>query len=110
MSIFAELQELLAPIIPTENDTFPEKPPDTYAVLTSLDDRLDLYADDYPQVEIQSVRISVFTKHNYLSLVNGIKKLLLASDFTITRTAKIDYERDTKYHHYAIEVEKDYSF
>jgi hypothetical protein len=110
MSILEELHELLDPILPTENDFYSGVPLETYAVLIPLDEPLGLYADDLPLIEMPIVRISVFTKNNYISLVKQLKKLLLENDFTITECRKVEFEEDTKYHHYAIEVQKDYTF
>ena len=112
MNILNELTTLFDTLrIPAETIEFTETPqPETFAVFTPIDDNLALFADDEPHMEIQSVRISVFTKHNYLQLIKNIKKSLLADGFTISDSRKVAYESDTKYHHYAIDVEKDYLF
>ena len=54
------------------------------------------------------MRISVFTKHNYLKIKNRLVKLLRRADFTITEKRYIDHEDDTGYYHYAIDVAKIY--
>lgn len=96
--------------IPVETGVFSNKAPDTYVVLTPLIDVFDIYADNRPEVDIQEVRLSLFTKNNYLNRVTDIVVALFNADFTITEKRYIDHEDDTGYHHYAIDVAKHYIF
>ena len=109
MSALSELNHILECCrIPVETGVFSKTPPETYAVLTPLIDVFDLYADNLPGVDISEVRISVFTKQNYLTLVTLLVSDLLTAEFTITERRYLGHEDDTGYHHYAIDVAKEY--
>ena len=109
MSILSELKEILSSLeIPIETGVFSDTPPDEYLVLTPITDELNYFADDFPQYEVSEVRISLFTKSNYIRRKNQITNLLLESDFIITERRYIGHEDDTGYHHYTIDVEKCY--
>lgn len=109
MSILSELNNLIKNInLPIETGSFSSTPPDEYLVITPLLDSLELYADDFPLSQTEEVRLSLFTKNNYLSLRNQLTRLLLEAGFTITERKYIGFEDDTKYHHYAIDVMKEY--
>lgn len=109
MSILEDLTSLFNELeIGTETSVFKEKAPDTYIVLTPLSDVLTLHSDNKPEREIEEVRISLFTKGNYLSLKKRITNKLIESDFTIIERRYNGYEADTGYHHYTIDAAKDY--
>lgn len=109
MSALSDLNEILTRRrVPVETGVFSKKPPETYAVLTPLIDVYDLFADNRPGVDICEVRISVFTKNNYLKLVSSLCADLLRSGFTITERRYLGHEDDTGFHHYAIDVAKEY--
>ncbi len=109
MSILSELKEILSSLeIQVETGVFSSTPPDEYLVLTPITDELDYFADNLPQFEISEVRISLFTKSNYIKRKNQITNLLLGSDFTITQRRYIGHENDTGYHHYSIDTQKQY--
>ena len=110
MSALSELNHILECCrIPVETGVFSSAPPETYAVLTPLIDVFGLFADNLPGVDICEVRISVFTKQNYLTLVTLLVSDLLTAGFTITERRYLGHEDDTGYHHYAIDVAKEYS-
>ncbi|MDD4291072.1 MAG: hypothetical protein PHX51_02380 [Clostridia bacterium] len=94
--------------IPIETGVFKNKAPDKYVVLTPLSDNYGVFADNRPNTETQEVRISVFVKGNYLKTKNTIARALLDADITVTDKRYIGYENDTEYHHYAIDVAKNY--
>lgn len=96
--------------IPIETGIMSGRPLDTYAILTPMSERFDVFADNRPQIETQEVRISLFTRKNYIKIKNQLVKSLIQADFTILERRYIDYENDTKYHHYAIDVEKEYFY
>lgn len=77
-----------------------------YCVLTPITDTFSVYADNLPQVDIEEVRISFFSKFNYLEDKERIEKSLLSLDITITDRRYQGYETDTGYHHYVIDVAK----
>ena len=109
MSALSELSHILECCrIPVETGVFSSAPSETYAVLTPLIDVFDLYADNLPGVDICEVRISIFTKQNYLTLVTLLVSDLLTAGFTVTERRYLGHEDDTGYHHYAIDVAKEY--
>jgi len=109
MSLLSELKTLLEKEnIPCETGVFKSTAPDTYAVLVPIEDRFDVFADNLPEAEIQQVRISFFTKDNYTKWKEKISSVLLQAEITIEDRRYIGYETDTEYHHYAIDVAKEY--
>ena len=110
MSILTETNALLGGLsIPVETGVFSGKAPDEYMVITPLADTFPIHADNRPQSETQEARLSLFSKGNYLRRKNEIVQALLAEDFTITSRLYIGHEADTGYHHYAIDVAKNYN-
>lgn len=109
MNILSQLMISLEPVgLPVETGYFSGIPPDEYIVLIPIVDSLELYADNLPLAQTEEIRLSIFTKNNYLNLRNQITKLLLGAGFSITDRRYIGFEEDTKYHHYAIDVMKEY--
>jgi len=109
MSFLEELNTLLSGLgLSVETGVFSEKAPDEYIVITPLADTFALHADNRPQYETQEARLSLFTKGNYLKRKNQTARALLAADFTITSRLYVGHEDDTGYHHYAIDVAKNY--
>ena len=109
MTILEELNDLLSNLgIPVETGEFSDSAPDTYSVLTPLSDRFEIFGDNLPLIDINEVRISLFTKGNYLETKRQITKALLQAEFTITDRLFVGFEKDTKYFHLAIDVAKHY--
>ena len=109
MSLLKELNRLLEPIgIPIETGAFSGKPPDAYVVITPMADRLEFYADNQAHSVIAEARLSLFSKKNYSALKKQLTNTLLAAEMIITDRQYIGFENDTKYHHYAIDVMKEY--
>ena len=81
---------------------------DEYVVLVPISDNFSLFCDDRPKYETSEVRLSIFTKGNYIKLKNNIVKELLNKSFTITDKRYVEFENDTGYHHYNIDVAKYY--
>ena len=108
MSLLSELNALISPLVPLETGVFSEPAPNRYAVITPMVDTFELYTDDKPRHEIQEARISLFDNGSYTALKNQIVHILLDADFIITDRRYIGYEDDTGYHHYAIDVAKNY--
>jgi hypothetical protein len=67
-----------------------------------------LYADNRPLVETEEVRISLFSKENYLLWKRRLTDILLEQDFIITERRFLDLEEDTGYYHYSLDVAKEY--
>ena len=108
MSLLSELNTIISPLVPLETGVFSEPAPNRYAVITPMVDTFELYTDDKPRHEIQEARISLFDKGSYTAVKNQIVRILLDADFIITDRRYIGYEDDTGYHHYAIDVAKNY--
>jgi len=108
MSILAELNTILTPILPVETGVFSGVPPDEYLVITPMTDEFALFGDNAPLMDVSEVRLSLFSKGNYQQRKRQITKALLGAEFTITDRRYIGYESDSKYHHLAIDVAKTY--
>ena len=109
MSILSELTTIVSAIpLPVETGVFSDKAPDEYVVLLPLSDIFELHADNLPGSDVQEVRISLFSKGNYQQRKKQIIAALLSDDFTVTERRYIGHEDDTGYHHYAIDVAKNY--
>lgn len=73
MSLLSELNTIAENCgVPVETGIFSDTAPDTYLVLTPLSDTFDLHADNQPCVDIQEVRLSLFTKGSYTKLKNRL--------------------------------------
>ena len=111
MSALSEISALISGLnIPVETGVFSGPAPSTYTVLVPISDGFDLHADNEPGVDIQEVRISIFTKGSYTSVKKSITAALLDSGFTVTERRYIEYEPDTGYHHYAVDAAKYYFY
>ena len=109
MNILKELNSLCETLnIPVETGVFSGKAPNTYVVLVPLNDSFPLNADNYPQLDYQEVRISIFTKSNYTKLKNKFITRLLGGDFYITDRRFNGYETGSGYYQYTIDVAKQY--
>lgn len=109
MNILSEVKELLSSLgIPIETGVFSKEAPGEYIVLVPLADSYPLNADDMPQADKQEVRISIFTKGNYIRLKNQICGRLIAHFFYVTDRRYNGYDADAGYHQYTIDVAKTY--
>ena len=109
MSLLSDLNEVLMPLgIPIETGIFSGAPPDEYLVVIPLTDIFEVHADNRPSFDVQEVRISLFSRGNYQRRKRQITVALLNADITVTERRYIGFEEDTKYHHYAIDVMKEY--
>jgi hypothetical protein len=108
-SILKDIGEVLEPLgIPIETGVFSKKAPDEYLVLIPMSDIFDHYADDLPGAELQEVRLSLFSKGNYQARKNEVVKAIIGADFIITDRRYLGYEEDTGFHHFAIDVAREY--
>ncbi len=111
MSLLSELVTILDGLsIPVETGVFSKQPPNRYAVLTPILDSFELFADNKPEQDVEEVRISLYDKGNYQSAKRQIEAALLSADITITDRRYVSREDNTGYHHYAIDVAKNYQF
>ncbi|MGB4823921.1 MAG: hypothetical protein WBP82_03320 [Leuconostoc mesenteroides] len=109
MSILTDLQITLDPLgIPLETGIFSSDAPSEYIVIIPMSDVFEVHADNFPKIDVQEVRISLYSKGNYTKAKNALVRALLADDFTITARQYIGYETDTGYHHYNVDVAKYY--
>ena len=109
MSLLSELNTLITAIpLPVETGVFSCPAPDEYVVLLPLSDSFEVHADNRPSFDVQEVRISLFSRGNYLQRKMQITTALLNAEFTVTDRRYIGHENDTGYHHYAIDVAKNY--
>ena len=105
MSLLSDLKTLLTPVgVPIEAGIFSDKAPDQYLVLVPLVDTFDMQADNKPGVDVQEVRLSLYSKGSYTAKKNAIVRALLSSDITITARQYIGFDAESGYHHYNIDV------
>jgi hypothetical protein len=104
MSILEKLNTLLSPILPVETGVFSDVAPDEYLVLTPMTDEFALFGDNEPLIDVSEVRISLFSKGNYIKRKKQLTAALLGAGFTITERRYIEYEEDSGYHHYSVDV------
>lgn len=111
MSVLSEICTVLtAEKVPYETGAYKEPAPDSYVAIVPMVDTFEVEADDGPNAETQEARLSVFSKSNYLSFVNRITRALLNAGLTVTARQYIEYESDTGYHHYNIDVAQAYDY
>ena len=109
MSLLSELTEIANQLkVPARTAVYSGKPPDEYLVFTPLYDSFELHADNSPGIDVQEVRISLFSKGNYNQIKSKIIRALISADITITARKYVGHEDDTGYNHYAIDVAKEY--
>ena len=109
MSILADLYAALSTLdLPIETGVFKDEAPDRYLVIVPLVDSFALHADNSPSIDVQEVRLSLYSKGNYIKDKNALVKTLLSNDFTVTDRRYIGYETENGYHHYAVDVAKHY--
>ena len=109
MSVLSDINVTLGKLgIPIETGIFTETAPDKYIVVVPLVDNFGVHADNAPVVDVQEVRLSLYSQGNYIKDKNSLVKMLLGADFTITDRRYIGYETETGYCHYAVDVAKHY--
>ena len=109
MNILSDVKSILESLnIPIETGIFSDTAPKTYIVLVPLSDSFPLNADDEPQVDTQELRITLYSKDNYLRIKNNIVARLLTHQFYITDRRYGGYDTGTGYHQYTIDVAKNY--
>jgi len=87
-----------------------DKSANKYITLIPLYDEFDVYADNKPVIDIKEVQLAIYKKANYIELVEQITRLLIEAGFTITNRKYIEYEEDTKLHHYVIDVAMEFFY
>ena len=111
MSILSELKQIALQLaIPVQTGSYQKKPPDVFLVLIPMTEIFPEHADNAPQFTQPEVRLSLYSKGSYTDLADTLVKWLLQADFTVTGRQYIEYEADTGYHHYEIDVTKVYPY
>lgn len=109
MSMLQELNTIVESAgLPVETGVFSGTAPDEYVVVTPVSERFDLFSDNAPSMNIEEARLSLYTKGSYIDKKDLLVRRLLTAGFTITDRRYIEHEDDTGYHHYAIDVAKEY--
>ncbi|MDY3126651.1 MAG: hypothetical protein SOW59_00760 [Corynebacterium sp.] len=78
--------------------------PDTYLVATPIADILEVIADNTPSVDVEEVRLSLFTAGHYLPWRDTLTHALVDAGLVVTARRYIGFEDDTGYHHYEVDV------
>jgi hypothetical protein len=94
--------------LPVETGVFSKAAPDAYVVITPISEHFELFADNAPGMNIEEVRLSLFSMGNYVVKKNLLVRMLLSAGFLVTERRYIELEEDTGYHHFAIDVAKEY--
>ncbi|MGV3103816.1 hypothetical protein [Rothia sp. 32237D007AR] len=90
--------------LPTQTGAFTDSPaPASFVVLTPIADVFDLHAANTAGVQIEHVRLSLFTTGNYLPLRDALTRELGRQQITVEARTYVGYEAETGYHHYAID-------
>lgn len=111
MSIYELIRDTLQSLnIPVSINENVDKNAVSFIIIIPLYDGFDVFADNKPGIEINEVELAIYTKGNYLKLVKDITDLLIEADFTITNRRYIEFEKDTKLHHYIIDVAMEFSY
>lgn len=105
--IINTLESLNIPVSINENV---EKNTGSYIILIPLYDGFDVFADNKPGIEVSEVQLAIYSKGNYLKLAKDISVLLIDAGFTITNRRYIEFEKDTKFHHYIIDVAMEFCY
>lgn len=105
MSLLSDLIAIAANAgIAVETGVFRDAAPEEYLVLTPLSDTFDIFADNDPGIDVQEVRVSLFTAGSYTKRKNALIRAFLATDLTITDRRYLGYDTETGYHNYAMDV------
>lgn len=94
--------------LPVETGVFSGAAPDEYTVLTPISEHFELFADNVPGMNIEEARLSLFSRGNYNEKKRQLVRLLMAAGFLVTERRYVGYEEETGYHHFAIDVAKEY--
>ena len=94
--------------LPVETGVFSGTAPDEYVVITPISEHFGLFSDDGPGMNIEEARLSLFSKGNYGAAKDLLVRMLLSAGFLLSERRYIGLEEDTGYHHFAIDVAKEY--
>ena len=94
--------------LPVETGVFSTSAPDAYVVITPISEHFELFSDNAPGMNIEEARMSLFSKGNYSAKKRQLVRFLLSAGFLVSERRYIGLEEDTGYHHFAIDVAKEY--
>ena len=105
MSMLEELNSIIESArLPVETGVFSSTAPNEYVVITPISEHFALFSDDAPGMNIEEARLSFFSKRNYTQKKDLLVRMLLTAGFVVTDRRYIEYEADTGYHHYSVDV------
>lgn len=111
MTLNERIINALAPLnVPV---TVVENPADSgainkFIVIIPTSDDFELYADDKPLAGTEEAELALYCKGNYLAFRDKVTELLIAADITIASRRYLEFEQDTDYHHYIIDVAENF--
>ena len=109
MSMLEELNMIVTSAgLPVETGVFSTVAPGAYVVITPISEHFELFSDDAPGMNIEEARLSLFSKGNYCAAKRMLVRLLLTAGFLVSERRYIGLEEETGYHHFAIDVAKEY--
>ena len=109
MSMLEELNTIVESAgLPVETGIFSAAAPDEYVVIIPISEHFELFSDDSPGMNIEEARLSFFSKGNCGAKKRQLVRLLLSAEFLVTERRYVGLEVDTGYHHFAIDVAKEY--
>ena len=109
MSMLQELNSIVENAgLPVETGVFSKPAPTGYVVITPISEHFELFSDNAPGMNIEEARLSLFSKGNYGAKKRQLVRLLLSAGFLVSERRYIGLEEDTGYHHFAIDVAKEY--
>jgi hypothetical protein len=94
--------------LPVEIGVFSATAPYEYVVITPISEHFELFSDNAPCMNIEEARLSLYSKGNYCAKKRQLVRLLLAAGFLVSERRYIGLEENTGYHHFAIDVAKEY--
>jgi len=94
--------------LPVETGVFSTSAPDAYVVITPISEHFELFSDNAPGMNIEEARMSLFSKGNYGAKKRQLVRFLLSAGFLVSERRYIGLEEGTGYHHFAIDVAKEY--
>lgn len=109
MSMLEELNVIVENAgFPVETGVFSKVAPDEYVVVTPISEHFELFADNAPGMNIEEARLSLFSRGNYNEKKRLLVRLLMAGGFLVTERRYVGFEEETGYHHFAIDMAKEY--
>ncbi|MEN6637077.1 MAG: hypothetical protein ABFC56_14585 [Clostridiaceae bacterium] len=109
MSMLEELNMIVESTgLPMETGVFSSTAPDEYVVITPISEHFELFSDNAPGMNIEEARLSLFSKSNYGAKKRQLVRVLLSAGFLVSERRYVGLEEDTGYHHFAIDVAKEY--